>query len=205
MLETRVGDVAQRTRDFGYVVYRLRIVVSRRDFVVFEVGEYRHDVLLALLRHVVQFVRLLDDLAQHLAVLLEYRNHRAVVNLRGETHRVRYLGYALSDDAVGVVGYDVFRFSRCGSRLVLLDVAAHEHPAAEQRHAHYGDVAAVHQRERYAECYQECAEARNEPPRNDGEYARDAVYRAFASPCLVGERRTHRHHEAYVGGRERQF
>ena len=42
-------------------------------------------------------------------------------------------------------------------------------------------------------------------PGHDGHNARNAVHGAFASPRAVGERRTHRHHEADVGGRQREF
>ena len=80
-----------------------------------------------------------------------------------------------------------------------------EHPAAEDRDDDEGCRSAVDQRQPHGEGDEESAQRRDEPSGDDGHDARNAVYGAFAAPCAVGERRTHSHHEADVGGRQREF
>ena len=46
---------------------------------------------------------------------------------------------------------------------------------------------------------------RYEPSTDYGEHSRYSEHGAVAAPCVVGERRTHCHHEGYVGRRERQL
>ena len=102
-------------------------------------------------------------------------------------------------------------FARGGSlrldrgRPVLPAVAAHEHPAAQRRYDQNGRIAAVHQRQSHQKGDRKGAEARHEPPRHDGQHARDAVDGTLATPRTVRQRRAHRNHEADVSGRQRKF
>ena len=89
----------------------------------------------------------------------------------------------------------------------LLDVAvaANQQPCAECDEHRHGDPAAPQQEQCHAEGDQESAERRDEPARDDGHHARNAVYGALASPGAVGQRRTHGHHEYHIGRRQRQL
>ena len=163
------------------------------------VGEQR---VFSFARLVEQVVRLFDHVAQHLAVLLEDGDQRAVVNLRRALHRAAHLVAQVGDDVL--VG--VFMLLDDGVFLVLFqEIAVDEHVSAQQRDDDEGRGPAVDQRQSHHEGDQESAQRGDEPPGHDGHDARNAVHGAFAAPCTVGERRAHRHHEADVGGRQREF
>ena len=202
MLERRAGDVHQRLGHFIEVIHHLHIVVGRVDIAALEFLQRRQQRVFAFARLVEEVVRLLDHVAQHLAVLLEDGDQRAVVDLRGALHRVAHLVAQVGDDVV--VGLGLLLDD--GVLLALFqEVAMYEHPAAEDRDDDEGGRSAVDQRQSHDEGDEESAQCRDEPSGHDGHDARNAVYGAFAAPCAVGERRTHRHHEADVGGRQREF
>ena len=202
VLEGRARGVHQRLGHLVEVVDHLHVVVGRVDVVALQLLERRQQRVFAVARVVEEVVGLLDHVAQHLAVLLHHGDQRAVVDLRGALHRGADLLAQRGDDVL--VGLDG---GCCRAALVVLlaEVAVDEHPAAEHRDDDEGRDAAVDECQPDDEGDQESAQRRDEPSGHDGHDARDAVDGALAAPGAVGERRTHGHHEADVGGRQRQL
>ena len=177
--------------------------MGRIDVAFLQFAQGGQQGVLAFARLVEEFVGFAHHFAQHLAVLFEDGDQRAVVDAGRALHRGAHLLRDVIDD-VGA-GFGSFHGGGFGSFVLLEEVALDEHVAAQQRGDDESGDAAVDQYEPHRQGDQEAADGRDEPPGHDGHDARDAIHGAFASPGLVCERRSHRYHEADVGGRKRQF
>ena len=100
MFERRARDVHQRLGHFVEVIHHLHVVVGRVHVAALQLLERGQQRVFAFARLVEEVVRLLDHVAQHLAVLLEDGDQRAVVNLRGALHRVADLFAQVGDDVL---------------------------------------------------------------------------------------------------------
>ena len=207
VFECRARDVDQGLGHLREVVRDLHVEVPRVDVAPLQAAQRRHDVVFADAGLLEKAVRVAHHLLEHLAVLLEDGYQRAVVDARDLLHRRADLADAGAQHLVGGLG----RFERQQGLFGLLfqsgrlEVAADEQPGAERREGCHGDPAAPQQQGRHGQRDEESSERRDEPPRDDGHHARDAVDGAFAAPRAVGERRSHGHHEDHVGRRQRQF
>ena len=205
VLERRTRDVHQRLGHFVEVVDHLYVVVGRVDIAALEFLEGGEQRVFALARLVEEVVRLFDHVAQHLAVLLEDGDQRAVVDLCRRLHRTAYFVAQVDDDVFRALGFHPGCGWGGGCLAFLEEIAVDEHVAAEYRDDNEGHRAAIDQGKSDDEGDQESAQRRDEPPGDDGHDARDAVHGAFAAPCAVCERRTHGYHEADIGGRKGEF
>ena len=207
-MSQRGGDVQSNLRISDQPIASDLIPSGKCDLIIalLKAPQRRHDAVLAVARLFEELVRRLYHLLEHLAVLLEYRHQRTVVDARHVLHRRADLADADAEHLVRGLGPDDGRFLGFGG-LDLLDVAvaANQQPCAECDEHRHGDPAAPQQEQCHAEGDQESAERRDEPARDDGHHARNAVYGALASPGAVGQRRTHGHHEYHIGRRQRQL
>ena len=186
--ERRTGDVDQRLGHLREVIRHLHVEVPGVDVALLQAAQRRHDAVFAVAGLFEEPVRRLHHLLEHLAVLLENGDQRPVVNARHLLHRRAYFADADAEHFVRSLGLDYRQFLRGSFLLRLGAVAADEQPCAESDERRDGDPAAPEQQQRHAEGDQESAERGDEPPRNDGHDARDAVYGAFAAPRPVCER-----------------
>ena len=83
----RACYVDQRLGHLREVVDHLDVEVSRVDVAVAQAAQRRHDAVLAGAGLLEELVRRLYHLLEHLAVLLEYRHQRTVVDARHVLHR----------------------------------------------------------------------------------------------------------------------
>ena len=190
--------VYQRLGYLAQVVDNLHVVEREFESRALEAAQRGHERIFEFAALLVYVVRLAYKLLEGLAVLLEYGDKGAVVDLRCELHHAAHL---LDDGVDGVAFLDLLLLY--GLLLGLeREVALEEHVEAYDGYDDECHVAAPDEQQARCEGYDESADGRREPSDDYGHDARDAVYGAFASPRLVGERRSHRHHETYVCGRE---
>ena len=193
-------DVGERLGQFVEVVDHLHVVLRRVEIALAQHPQRRHHAVFAFVHPLVEFRRFAVEVAQHLAVLLEDGQQRAVVDAGGGVdRRADHRGDLFDDVFVRDGG------RRFGALRLFDEVAVDEHVARQHRQQDQHDGSSVDERQSDDVGDDEAAQRRHEPSRHDGHHARNTVNGRFASPGAVGQRRTHRHHEGDVGGRQRQF
>ena len=193
-------DVGERLGQFVEVVDHLHVVLRRVEIALAQHPQRRHHAVFAFVHPLVEFRRFAVEVAQHLAVLLEDGQQRAVVDAGGGVdRRADHRGDLFDDVFVRDGG------RRFGALRLFDEVAVDEHVARQHRQQDQHDGSSVDECQSDDVGDDEAAQRRHEPSRHDGHHARNTVNGRFASPGAVGQRRTHRHHEGDVGGRQRQF
>ena len=191
---------------FGHlieVVHHLNIVLGRIDIPLLQTAQGGHERIFAVARVLIELLGLLGHLAQHLAILLEDGQKSAVVDARGRNQGGADLLAERMEDLLRGLGLTALRGNL--PRGLLFEIAAVEHHSTENGGDHNGNRAAIDQHQPHDQGNQETTQGRYKPTHHHGHHARNAVYGRLASPGLIGQRRTHGHHKADVGGREGQF
>ena len=130
--------------------------MGRIDVAFLQFAQGGQQGVLAFARLVEEFVGFAHHFAQHLAVLLEDGDQRAVVDAGRALHRGAHLLRDVIDD-VGA-GFGSFHGGGFGSFVLLEEVALDEHVAAQQRGDDESGDAAVDQYEPHRQGDQEAAD-----------------------------------------------
>ena len=91
MLERRTSDVIQRLGSLGHIVDNLHKELAGIDIAILDIAQCGQDAIFALTGLEEEVIRLLNHIAQHLSILLEYGEDRTAIDASHLIHSCTHL------------------------------------------------------------------------------------------------------------------